>query len=393
MPSQQERAGMFASRGQDRSCIESTATQSSTNSRLAELQQTQRKPLDQYHRDLREINMGRQPQRRHELENDHVATDIVQQPQVGQQTMSQQSRTANKARRTSQVGDNVIHTNAAVSLTAGTTSARPSWADVQNFDDQYDLSNSIDNGDTDSPGLSPRQRTEYRTYPSMAVVDQSGHSIHQSPTIELLHTELNKDLPNAPTIPEVEPPDAEVWGLPIDPRKARSRHEELFFDRDAQHVLLPQELQGDQPLPHESEANRTPVHELPGSLPQPTIHQRMPTNLALLGSKSDLIRYGTAQQLAELDAWHDAEDIRELPGNTAVPRKASAVPSEVIEGTTLFPVTVEQQQTTTPLYNFYTGMRNWEFEDVTEVYRKSLGEFYPFPLPSPPSARHSGGFE
>lgn len=132
------------------------------------------------------------------------------------------------------------------------------------------------------------------------------------------------------------------------------------------------------------------MYELAGSIPQPKGLQPTPAELTLHSSRSSSSRYGTAAQLEVLDAWQHAENAPELPEQTANFQNELHELQETSVEAFLPLITVEQRHLDTPLYGIYTAMRNWEFEDVTETYNRTLKELGES---SSPSAKHSGGLD
>lgn len=361
-------------------------------------QSRRRCSLDCHHHNTPEINTDQRQQLGHEMQNIHVATDAARQPQFGwDETGQLQLRSVRRAQRTSQVVNGVLNTEAAVSLTSGTISSRDKIVDAQDDDNRSRAPNSAKSGFTGpSPpvlSLRPSQPTRH-----IAELDEFEGRVGKTPQSTSYHIQLNKDPQNASTIPDVQPPDAETWGPPNDPLKPRPWHDELHFGNDSQHYLLPQKVEATQstifesrarqPRSHESASRGEPVYELAGSIPQPTVHQPTPTDLTLFSSRSHLIQYGTAAQLKVLDAWQHAENAPKLPEKTANFQNGLHELQETSVKAFLPPITVEQQHSDTPLYGIYTAMRNWEFEDVTETYKKTLKELGES---SSPSAKHNGG--
>jgi hypothetical protein len=388
MHSKQEHPGVSASHHHGRSYKKETIIHSCRFKR-SNGESQQRHPLDQYHRDLREFHAGQQPQRHYELQSGHVTDTTLQQPRVLQHSSRHlQPVSAYRARRTSHVIDGVLHANATVPLAAGRTPTRSSHTDAQDDHDLSELSDSDDSRltDTSFTGMLLRRKPPYQHTATLELLEGRPRD---SPLDKVPNPQLNRNLPYTPAILEAGSPDVETWGPPINPFKPRLWHHELFFEQGVQHSLRPREVDQNRqtpldlmcharqsPLP-EAEARREPAYELEGSHPQlPVLHD---------------IRHITSAQLAALNAWHNAGHVEELAEAVAVPRQDFAVPSQTGTAPVLSSDASEQQQSTAPLYERYTKMRGWDFEDVEEEYNKLVrGLATP---PSSPRTKDIGGFE
>ncbi|KAF3052184.1 hypothetical protein E8E11_007520 [Didymella keratinophila] len=227
-----------------------------------------------------------------------------------------------------------------------------------------------------------------------------GSSCGPSPTDDAL-PRLNKDLPNAPVLPEIEPPAAEIWGPPIYPLKARAHHDELFYELDASYCLPPQAFNNVRQLPpgtqearsqpHKNGAIHITVHELPGDMAYSALHHPKPSNLALLTRRSYLLQHGTDAQLAVLNAWREAENAQECLDTATFSRQNSPVPQGLATGTIQSRLSDEQEHDAPPIYAQFTKMRKWDFEEMEEAYNKAVnGIVTP---PHSPSTKDNGGFE
>jgi hypothetical protein len=320
-----------------------------------------------------------------EQQNNGITAFTLHQPQGEQQTLDiEQLWSTRRAHRMSHVNDGRLYVvNATFPLSAETTPAQSSWDDT---------SGRVEYG-------FPSVRTpSHQHIPKLELLEGSPRGT--SPTDNAL-PQLNKDLPNAPMLPEIESPDAGVSVSLVIPLKARPHHDEMFLELDASNCLLPQPFKGIQQMlnqsrktqsqPHEIEATHTTVHELPGGTPHSTLHHPKPTNLAVLTRRSYILQYGTEVQLAVLDAWRGAENAREPLEMEVVTRRDIPVPHEPAAGAPLSPERDKEDQQATPVYSHYTEMRCWDYEDVEEAYNKAVAG--PATLPASLPARHSGGFE
>lgn len=289
-----------------------------------------------------------------------------------------------RAHRTSHVIDGRLRVvNATVPLSTETTSAQSSPDNAH-----------VDNGYF--PLMSVRT-PPYQHDPTLAILEGLSHGTSANENTLL---QLNKELPSAPVLPEIESPDLESWGPLIDSIKDQSWHDEYIFDLNAPDFLRQQDrgntrrmslgYHEQQLQPAEDEANQTSVYEPPVDVPYSTLHHPKPTNLALLARGTCILQHGTEAQPAISDVWQAAEHVQERPDPAVVSQQDSAMPREIAAGTTLSPVIEEQDQEAPPVYAQFTKMRTWDYEEVEGAYNEAM-HGPATPPPSPP-ARHSGVF-